>query len=57
VTIQQKPLEQAVTYLESVTSPFGLNMALLKAGMVDLVKRLEAVEALTAQAVKHVDPD
>jgi hypothetical protein len=40
-----KPLEAAAAHLNSISSPFSLDLNILKAGMNDLVKRLEALEA------------
>ena len=43
--MDQKPLEKAVVYAETITSPFHVDTALLKAGATDLVARLQALEA------------
>ena len=41
----KQPLEQAADHLNSRSSPFGLDINILKAGFTDLVKRLERLEA------------
>lgn len=40
----KQPLEAAADHLSSLSSPWGLDMDILKAGFVDLVKRLEKLE-------------
>lgn len=39
-----QPLEQAAAHLASISSPFELDLNILKAGFADLVRRLEKLE-------------
>lgn len=41
----KQPLEQAADHLRSLSSPFGLDINILKAGFDDLVKRVEKLES------------
>jgi hypothetical protein len=40
----KQPLEQAADHLNGLSSPFGLDINILKAGFADLVRRLEKLE-------------
>ena len=53
----KQPLEQAADHLNSLSSPFGMDVNIIKAGFTDLVKRLERLEAeaSAARAAKNAD--
>jgi hypothetical protein len=46
----KQPLEQAAAHLNSLSSPFGMDINIIKAGFADLVKRLEALEHEASEA-------
>lgn len=47
--MNQQPLEAAAAHLAAISSPFDLDLNILKAGFADLVTRLEKLEAAAKQ--------